>query len=409
MVGAALALAGAARARLWAGIAGVGLFLAWFGGVAPGLLSAATGGIFRYPQKLLFWFTLGAAVAAGLGLRALLESPRAARRRSPSSAWRCSARRSLLRLALAPVRRLPRRAASRGRVRRQPPPRRPATWIVGLAAGRRAARPRRLGGAARPGGGGGRRAGARTGAARAGRGDRRRRALPRAAPLLRGARRAAQRRRGLLDPARVGAGHPLSGRGPQPRRSRAAHPSSISSPRWVSGSASPIRWRPTSRASTRRSTPSSGGAVALGLAGAGALAAPPGRRGDGSPRPLLELEGVAPLATETRWGGRHHALGRSPTRRRRSPGRARVRAEPDPATAFRLGRRRRARRRRERGRGAARARPLRADPRARVGRRPGRLRDRVRAAGWRWCAGPTSPASGRASTTAPRSRPCRST
>lgn len=79
VVGAALALAGALRARLWAGIAGVGLFLAWFGGVAPGLLAALSGGVFRYPQKLIFWFTLGAALAAGHGLRVLLASPRAAR------------------------------------------------------------------------------------------------------------------------------------------------------------------------------------------------------------------------------------------------------------------------------------------------------------------------------------------
>jgi hypothetical protein len=78
-LGFALALAGAARARLWSALAAAGLALAWALGAAPELLSSLTAGLFRYPQKLLLWFTLGAAVAAGFGLEALLERPRRAR------------------------------------------------------------------------------------------------------------------------------------------------------------------------------------------------------------------------------------------------------------------------------------------------------------------------------------------
>ena len=79
VVGLGLALAGAARARIWAGLAGAGLALAWLGGVAPALLSALSAGIFRYPQKFLLWFSLGAAVAAGLGMARVVASPRWAR------------------------------------------------------------------------------------------------------------------------------------------------------------------------------------------------------------------------------------------------------------------------------------------------------------------------------------------
>jgi hypothetical protein len=78
-LGVALALAGAARARAWALLAAAGLALAWAGGVAPGVLSAASAGLFRYPQKLLLWFTLGAAIAAGFGVARLVASPRLAR------------------------------------------------------------------------------------------------------------------------------------------------------------------------------------------------------------------------------------------------------------------------------------------------------------------------------------------
>jgi hypothetical protein len=79
VVGAALALAGAARAGVWAALAAGGLGLAWLGGVAPNLLPALSAGIFRYPQKFLFWFSLGAAVAAGLGLARVVGSRRGGR------------------------------------------------------------------------------------------------------------------------------------------------------------------------------------------------------------------------------------------------------------------------------------------------------------------------------------------
>lgn len=79
VIGAALALAGAARARVFAALAAAGLLLAWLGGVAPNLLPALSAGIFRYPQKFLFWFSLGAAVAAGVGLGRVTGSRRGAR------------------------------------------------------------------------------------------------------------------------------------------------------------------------------------------------------------------------------------------------------------------------------------------------------------------------------------------
>ena len=133
LVGAALALAGAARARLWAALAAVGLALAWLGGLAPEVLAALSGGIFRYPQKFLLWFTLGAAVAAGLGLTRVVASARAARILGLAGAALLGTA-LLLRLALDPfVALLAERLATDGS--RSHAATQAGAWIVGLALG----------------------------------------------------------------------------------------------------------------------------------------------------------------------------------------------------------------------------------------------------------------------------------
>lgn len=66
-----LALVGARRRLLWATMAVAGLLLAWLGGAAPDLLRVLSGGLFRIPEKFLFWFALFAALLAGAGFGAV--------------------------------------------------------------------------------------------------------------------------------------------------------------------------------------------------------------------------------------------------------------------------------------------------------------------------------------------------
>lgn len=76
VVGLVLA-AGAARRRPgWASLAAAGLLLAWLAGWSGELLIAATGGLFRFPEKFLFWFALAAPLLAGWGLEAAGARPR---------------------------------------------------------------------------------------------------------------------------------------------------------------------------------------------------------------------------------------------------------------------------------------------------------------------------------------------
>lgn len=72
-----LALLGARRARSWALLAAAGLFLAWAGGLEGDALSTFSGGLVRYPEKLLFWFALAAPLLAGWGIEKALATPRA--------------------------------------------------------------------------------------------------------------------------------------------------------------------------------------------------------------------------------------------------------------------------------------------------------------------------------------------
>jgi hypothetical protein len=78
VVAAALALVAARRHAAWAAAAIAAFALGWAAGLSPELLIAATRGIFRYPQKLLFPFTLAASILAGWGFERALGDRRVA-------------------------------------------------------------------------------------------------------------------------------------------------------------------------------------------------------------------------------------------------------------------------------------------------------------------------------------------
>ncbi|MFN7942584.1 MAG: hypothetical protein U0X73_13400 [Thermoanaerobaculia bacterium] len=78
VVALAMAIWALAARRRWALAAGGALFAAWAGGQVGALLARSTGGLFRYPQKLLFVFALAAALLAGWGLDRMRETPRRA-------------------------------------------------------------------------------------------------------------------------------------------------------------------------------------------------------------------------------------------------------------------------------------------------------------------------------------------
>lgn len=78
VVALALALYGMRRHRRWAALVGASLLLAIAGGLSGELLLTLSGGLFRYPQKLLLWTTVGAALLAGWGLDRRLASTDAA-------------------------------------------------------------------------------------------------------------------------------------------------------------------------------------------------------------------------------------------------------------------------------------------------------------------------------------------
>jgi hypothetical protein len=76
IVAAWLALLGARRARAWAFLAAGGLVLAWAGGLGGDAFSRLSGGLVRYPEKLLFWFALAVPLLTGWGLERVLATPR---------------------------------------------------------------------------------------------------------------------------------------------------------------------------------------------------------------------------------------------------------------------------------------------------------------------------------------------
>lgn len=65
VVALALAVAGTLRRPLWAAGAGLGLLLAGLGRLAPEALFQWSGGLFRFPEKFLFWFALFVPLLAG--------------------------------------------------------------------------------------------------------------------------------------------------------------------------------------------------------------------------------------------------------------------------------------------------------------------------------------------------------
>ncbi|MFL6197282.1 MAG: hypothetical protein ACJ75H_24050 [Thermoanaerobaculia bacterium] len=77
IVGLWLAVLGARRAKGWAGLGLAGIVLAWAGALGGDALVVLSRGLVRYPEKLLFWFALAAALLAGWGLERALESARA--------------------------------------------------------------------------------------------------------------------------------------------------------------------------------------------------------------------------------------------------------------------------------------------------------------------------------------------
>jgi len=72
VVALGLALCTLRRRWRWALLVGASLLLAVLGGLSGELLLSLSGGLFRYPQKLLIWTTAGAALLAGWGVDRLL-------------------------------------------------------------------------------------------------------------------------------------------------------------------------------------------------------------------------------------------------------------------------------------------------------------------------------------------------
>ena len=93
-----LAILGARKARGWALLAIGGLALAWAGALGGDALVTLSHGLVRYPEKLLFWFALGAALLAGWGVERVLAAPETAPGWRP---WRGAALGAGLAIALA--------------------------------------------------------------------------------------------------------------------------------------------------------------------------------------------------------------------------------------------------------------------------------------------------------------------
>ena len=74
-----LAFAGWRAGRAWAVLAIAALGGAWGLGISPELTSRLTGGLFRYPQKLLLLFTIAGALVAGFGVERAVQRWRPAR------------------------------------------------------------------------------------------------------------------------------------------------------------------------------------------------------------------------------------------------------------------------------------------------------------------------------------------
>lgn len=76
IVGLALAVVGARGRAAWGLLAGAGLALAIVAGQSGDLLVRLSLGLFRYPEKFLFWFALAVPLLAGWGLERVLAGGR---------------------------------------------------------------------------------------------------------------------------------------------------------------------------------------------------------------------------------------------------------------------------------------------------------------------------------------------
>jgi hypothetical protein len=76
IVGLALAVAAVRRRAVWVVLAAAGWALAWLGGPLGQTLATLSGGLFRYPEKFLFWPALALPLLAGWGLEEVLSEPR---------------------------------------------------------------------------------------------------------------------------------------------------------------------------------------------------------------------------------------------------------------------------------------------------------------------------------------------
>ncbi|HYN22289.1 MAG TPA: hypothetical protein VE078_15115, partial [Thermoanaerobaculia bacterium] len=76
IVGLALAVAGARGRSAWAALGAAGLALAILGSQAGDLLVRLSFGLFRYPEKLLFWLALAVPLLSGWGLERVLAGGR---------------------------------------------------------------------------------------------------------------------------------------------------------------------------------------------------------------------------------------------------------------------------------------------------------------------------------------------
>jgi hypothetical protein len=112
VVAAALAIFAIRSRPRWATLAGALLAVAWAAGHAGDVTRLVGFGFFRFPQKLIFPFTIAAALLAGWGLERALAHPRAARRVALAGGALVAAA-IALRLLFAPLRELVRGALAR--------------------------------------------------------------------------------------------------------------------------------------------------------------------------------------------------------------------------------------------------------------------------------------------------------
>lgn len=93
----------ATTSRPWAMVSLLGLLLAWAGGVRADLFVKLSAGLFRYPEKFLFWFALAMPLIVGFGLDELRRrTMRVGETAAPPRSYRGALYGALLLVAIAP-------------------------------------------------------------------------------------------------------------------------------------------------------------------------------------------------------------------------------------------------------------------------------------------------------------------